>query len=133
MGSNAPQPRSVATLEALKHHVDDIATLPVGSFHRLHASRNALSLLIAKLGPTHVPLLSLIKQEYEAALEPLAARAVKHTHSLHPIHPLQLTAAYHEADLRHLASRVQRVDREVIRVARLKARLRAGVLESTRR
>ena len=133
MVSTAASPRPTATLKALEQYMSDVvATLPAGSLHRLHASRSVLSTLIAQL-PTHGPLLSLIKQEYESILEPMTAAAAEPLHPLHPIHGLQLPAAYHEADLRHIVGRMRHVDSEVIRVARVKAHLRAGVLEVTRR
>eukprot|EP00966_Prymnesium_polylepis_P272234 6289712-Prymnesium_polylepis.2 len=126
----ASLPPAMATLKALEKFLDDARALPEGSPHRLQAARSVLSVLIAQL-PAHGPLLSLVKQAYDDLLAPTVAK--HQPHALHPIHPLQLQAANHEATLRHTVGRMRRVDAEVVRVARLKARLRTGVLETTRR
>ncbi|KAL1530815.1 hypothetical protein AB1Y20_001711 [Prymnesium parvum] len=126
----APSPSAPDVLRALGQYMDDASSLPPGSVHRLQAARHVLNLLAAHL-PTHGPLLVLIRQEYDAMLEPLASASAAACHTLYPVHPLQLAASYHEADLRHTLSQMKLVDAEVTRVARIKARLRAGILATT--
>ena len=119
-------------LKALEQYMAEAASLQAGSAHRLHAARYVLTSLIAQL-PRHGPLLSLIKAEYETSIAPILARAPPPPHQLWTVHPLQLQATKHEADLRHIKSKLRRADADVLVAARQKALLRTACLEVCRR
>lgn len=138
----------MAALHALERWLrDELDPLPQGVPERLVAFRHIFSEIIAQL-PAHGPLLAEIKREYETVLQaattgreaahnvaPQASQLVGSLphRPLHTLHPLQMPAAYYEAQWRRCQDELALAKSQRQRLRRIVRKLRAVSVEGIHR
>lgn len=140
----------LAQLRALETWLrNDVAPLPRSAPERLQSFRYAFDELISQL-PAHGPLLAQVKLEYEHALRVAAGQKGANSlpksepprpagssqataRPLETLHPLQMPAAYYEAQWRSCKDELSLVKSQRQRLRRMVRRLRTGAVEVIQR